>query len=63
MAKHFKKEGSYTEADAAALMRMMLSAVQSCHTKGVVHRDIKVLPSEPGATLLETLQMVHTLIL
>lgn len=35
-------EGStYSEAHAAALMHKMLEAVQQCHKKGVLHRDVK----------------------
>mmetsp|Transcript_27979 Transcript_27979/g.70342 ORF Transcript_27979/g.70342 Transcript_27979/m.70342 type:complete len:607 (-) Transcript_27979:156-1976(-) len=41
VAKHFQENGSYSEADAAALMRAMLEAVKYCHEKGVLHRDIK----------------------
>lgn len=41
VAKHFQEKGSYTEADAAALMREMVTAVKHCHDQGVIHRDIK----------------------
>jgi serine/threonine protein kinase len=32
---------SYTEADAARLMHQLLSAVNHCHAKGLVHMDLK----------------------
>eukprot|EP00192_Tetraselmis_astigmatica_P008942 CAMPEP_0117668992 /NCGR_PEP_ID=MMETSP0804-20121206/11870_1 /TAXON_ID=1074897 /ORGANISM="Tetraselmis astigmatica, Strain CCMP880" /LENGTH=609 /DNA_ID=CAMNT_0005476971 /DNA_START=286 /DNA_END=2112 /DNA_ORIENTATION=+ len=41
ISKHFDEKGSYSEADAARLIRMMLEAVKYCHENGVVHRDIK----------------------
>jgi len=34
--------GMYTEKDASALIRTVLNAVDYMHTKGVVHRDLKV---------------------
>ena len=37
----FQGKGSFSEADAAKIMRGMLRAVKSCHDKGVIHRDIK----------------------
>jgi serine/threonine protein kinase len=34
-------KGSYSEADAARLMKRLLEAVCYCHAKGVLHRDLK----------------------
>jgi len=36
------EKGSYTEKDAADLMRQVLEAVDYMHEQGVVHRDLKV---------------------
>lgn len=36
------EKGSYTEKDAADLMRQVLQAVDYMHEQGVVHRDLKV---------------------
>ncbi|EFJ17487.1 calcium dependent protein kinase 28 [Selaginella moellendorffii] len=36
-----KKEGRYTEKDAAVIVRQMLRVVARCHLNGVVHRDLK----------------------
>ena len=35
------EKGSYTEKDAADLIRQVLSAVAYMHSMGVVHRDLK----------------------
>jgi len=39
--------GNYTEKDASSLISTILEAVDYMHTKGVVHRDLKVESSEP----------------
>ena len=39
---YFDRNGLFTEAHAATLLRHMLSAVLQCHTHNVVHRDIKL---------------------
>ncbi|EFJ31885.1 hypothetical protein SELMODRAFT_449435, partial [Selaginella moellendorffii] len=36
-----KKNGCYSEKDAAELVRQMLKVVARCHLHGVVHRDLK----------------------
>lgn len=36
------EKGSYTEKDAADLIRQVLEAVDYMHDQGVVHRDLKV---------------------
>lgn len=36
------QKGSYTEKDAAHLIRQVLGAVDYMHEQGVVHRDLKV---------------------
>jgi serine/threonine protein kinase len=36
------EHGRYTEEDARPLMRQLASAVQFCHKRGIVHRDLKV---------------------
>eukprot|EP00191_Tetraselmis_sp_GSL018_P020982 CAMPEP_0177579078 /NCGR_PEP_ID=MMETSP0419_2-20121207/739_1 /TAXON_ID=582737 /ORGANISM="Tetraselmis sp., Strain GSL018" /LENGTH=399 /DNA_ID=CAMNT_0019067663 /DNA_START=825 /DNA_END=2024 /DNA_ORIENTATION=+ len=41
IAQRLTKDGCFTEADAAAMMRRMLAAVGSCHERGVIHRDLK----------------------
>lgn len=38
------QKGSYTEKDAAHLIRQVLEAVDYMHEQGVVHRDLKVSP-------------------
>ena len=35
------EKGSYTEKDAADLIKQVLSAVAYMHSEGVVHRDLK----------------------
>lgn len=45
------KEGHFTEATAASIIRTLLSVVAHCHSLGVVHRDLKpenFLMSTPG---------------
>ncbi|KAJ7565438.1 hypothetical protein O6H91_02G060900 [Diphasiastrum complanatum] len=36
-----KKDGRYSEKDAAKLVRQMLNVVARCHLNGIVHRDLK----------------------
>lgn len=36
------ERGSYSEKDAATLMRTIVSVVAHCHDMGVIHRDLKV---------------------
>ncbi|CAI9264986.1 unnamed protein product [Lactuca saligna] len=36
-----KKEGRYTEKDAAIVVRQMLKVAAECHLHGLVHRDMK----------------------
>lgn len=36
------EKGSYTEKDAADLIKQVLAAVEYMHDQGVVHRDLKV---------------------
>jgi len=38
---HIIAAGSYTEQDAAKVMRTILTVVAHCHNMGVIHRDIK----------------------
>ncbi|CAG0886420.1 unnamed protein product [Darwinula stevensoni] len=38
------EKGSYTEKDAADLIRQVLEAVDYMHQQGVVHRDLKIFP-------------------
>lgn len=44
--------GTYSEFDAAKMVRTMVQVVSHCHAMGVMHRDLKpenFLLSEPGA--------------
>ena len=41
------EKGSYTEKDAADLIRQVLEAVDYMHDQGVVHRDLKVTSVHP----------------
>ena len=36
------KRGSYSEDDAARIVRQISTAVHYLHRKGIVHRDLKV---------------------
>ena len=36
-----EKKDHYTEDEARAVMLQINSAIQHCHSKGVIHRDIK----------------------
>lgn len=38
-----KHKGKLSEAEARSLFRQMVAALDYCHSKWVVHRDIKVL--------------------
>jgi serine/threonine protein kinase len=35
------KRGSYSEADAASIVKQILEAVQYMHNNGIAHRDLK----------------------
>jgi serine/threonine protein kinase len=37
----FKQSGKFTDSEASALMRGILSAVTYMHDKNIVHRDLK----------------------
>lgn len=53
------EKGSYTEKDAADLIRQVLEAVDYMHEQGVVHRDLKVSPIQrkrPAKTLSNPLK-------
>lgn len=46
------ERGSYSEAEASTLMRGVVSAVDHCHQRGVIHQDLKpenILLSSPGS--------------
>jgi len=36
------KKGSYSEVDAASMIRIIVGVVAHCHNMGVIHRDLKV---------------------
>lgn len=35
-------KGRYSEAEAAAVIAKVADALQYCHARGIVHRDLKV---------------------
>ncbi|KAL6547070.1 Calcium-dependent protein kinase 33 [Orobanche minor] len=37
----YERRGSYSEKEAAGIMRQILKAIQACHFMGVMHRDVK----------------------
>ena len=59
-------KGSFSEAEAATVMRQLLSALADCHRRGVLHRDLKpenlLLTSSEGRELkLSDFGLVKTL--
>ena len=38
---HIQKKDMYSEKDASAILRQMMSAVEYCHNNGIAHRDLK----------------------
>jgi serine/threonine protein kinase len=42
----------YTEAQCARLVKQMLSAIRYLHSKGVIHRDLKLEVSSPNDGVL-----------
>ena len=42
VAQHLERHPHISEADKAALVRKMLSAIHYCHSRGIMHRDIKL---------------------
>lgn len=40
--KFESEEGHYAEFEAAKLIRDVFDAIKYCHTRGIVHRDLKV---------------------
>jgi len=47
--KFKKHHGKFTDREASALLKGILSAVEYMHDKGIVHRDLK-----PGKTFLHS---------
>ncbi|CAA7024555.1 unnamed protein product [Microthlaspi erraticum] len=41
IGKLVNDQSYYSEKDASQIVRSIMNAVQSCHSKGVIHRDIK----------------------
>lgn len=50
------EKGSYTEKDAADLIRQVLEAVDYMHEQGVVHRDLKVRTSKLNSQIYLSLE-------
>lgn len=40
---HAQVGSHYSEAEAAALVKMMLSAIAYCHNRDISHRDLKLV--------------------
>jgi len=40
--EQLQTRGRYTEGDAAAVTRTLLATIQFCHSRGVMHRDVKL---------------------
>jgi len=38
----FLKDGKFSERDTAVVVKQVLSCVNYCHGKGIVHRDLKL---------------------
>jgi len=38
---HIKEQGSFSEADAANIVRQILRVTAECHLNGIIHRDLK----------------------
>lgn len=51
------EKGSYTEKDAAGLIRQVLEAVDYMHDQGVVHRDLKVFVHFYFAVISEAIDL------
>ena len=43
MYRYLKIHGRMTEAEARGLFQQLVSALQHCHQRGIVHQDLKPL--------------------
>ena len=41
LLNHLMEKGAYTEKDASMLIKLVLEALEYCHSRNIIHRDLK----------------------